>query len=250
MSRSNEASRLEAEVRRNQAESGVGGKQAMLEKLMAQNVIESLHHVEAQMDEDLKNLVAVEDMREIELDAMREKRRAAMISQEKKRQEWRAQGHGEYREIHGEKEFFQEVKGSERVLVHFYRSATIRCNIIDKHLRDIALKHLETKIVRIDAEKSPFLVERLNIWMMPSIVICLNGKTEHTIVGMDEFGGVDDFSTAMVEYVIGTHGGIYHDGTPPENVTSEKKQVSRFGKQEKAIRSNAANLDEDDDWWD
>ena len=30
-------------------------------------------------------------------------------------------GHGEYREINGEKEFFTEVKGEERVVCHFFR---------------------------------------------------------------------------------------------------------------------------------
>mmetsp|Transcript_8601 Transcript_8601/g.13947 ORF Transcript_8601/g.13947 Transcript_8601/m.13947 type:complete len:182 (-) Transcript_8601:50-595(-) len=181
---------------------------------------------------------------------MREKRKAALRKQAEKKAEWTAQGHGEYREIRGEKEFFAEVKGSERVVMHFFRSATLRCNIIDRHLGDIAKKHVETKFIKVDAEKSPFLVERLNIWMMPSIVIALNGKTEHTITGLDEFGGTDDFSTEMCAFVLGTHGAIFHDGTPPEDPTSSKKHVTRFEKGEKAIRTSTAKLDEDDDWWD
>ena len=36
-------------------------------------------------------------------------------------QEWLGRGHGEYREILGEKDFFAEVKGEERVVCHFFR---------------------------------------------------------------------------------------------------------------------------------
>ena len=36
-------------------------------------------------------------------------------------QEWVRRGHGEYREIQGEKEFFAEMKGEERMVCHFYR---------------------------------------------------------------------------------------------------------------------------------
>lgn len=36
-------------------------------------------------------------------------------------QEWLGRGHGEYREIPGEKDFFAEVKDEERVVCHFFR---------------------------------------------------------------------------------------------------------------------------------
>jgi hypothetical protein len=69
---------------------------------------------------------------------------------------------------------------------------------------------------------------------------------------LDEFGGDDSFSTAMVEYVLGTHDAIDHDGRPPENAHSEKKVVSRFMKTEKSVRQGdtAQTLDDDADWWD
>lgn len=41
----------------------------------------------------------------------------------------------------------------------------------------------------MNVEKSPFLVERLQIWCMPSIVLIKDGKTDHTIQGFDELGG-------------------------------------------------------------
>ena len=36
-------------------------------------------------------------------------------------QEWLKRGHGSYREIFGEKDFFAEMKGEERMVCHFFR---------------------------------------------------------------------------------------------------------------------------------
>ena len=41
-------------------------------------------------------------------------------------QEWLTKGHGEYREIPSERDFFQEVKESKKVVCHFYRDSTFR----------------------------------------------------------------------------------------------------------------------------
>ena len=105
-----------------------------------------------------------------------------------------------------EKEFFAECKKSERVVVHFYRASTWRCEIADKHLGAIARKHIETRFLRLDVERVPFLVERLNIFMLPTIMLVKGGKTEHSIIGFDEFGGSDDFDTEVAEHKLIEHG--------------------------------------------
>jgi hypothetical protein len=60
-------------------------------------------------------------------------------------------------------------------VVHFYRPTTRRCEIVDKHFYALAAKHMETKFLRVNAEKAPFLVEKLHIWMLPTIVCVQNG---------------------------------------------------------------------------
>lgn len=40
--------------------------------------------------------------------------------------EWLSKGHGEYREISSEKDFFGEVKDSKNVVCHFYKNSTFR----------------------------------------------------------------------------------------------------------------------------
>merc|ERR1712187_780072 len=53
----------------------------------------------------------------------------------------------------------------------------------DKHLRQLCQKHWGTRFVKINAEKAQYLSERLHVWCLPSLVLCKNGQTEHTIVG-------------------------------------------------------------------
>lgn len=93
-------------------------------------------------------------------------------------------------------------------MVHFYRPTTRRCEIIDKHMYLLAAKHMETKFLRVNAEKSPYLTEKLHIWMLPTIVCVKDGKTDHSIVGFDELGGRDDFPTEDLEALLLQHNAV------------------------------------------
>ena len=55
-------------------------------------------------------------------------------------------------------------------------------------------------------ERSPYIVEKLKIWALPTIVLIKAGKTEHSIVGFDELGGGDDWTTAQLEALLLAHG--------------------------------------------
>ena len=59
--------------------------------------------------------------------------------------------------------------------------------------------------MRADAEKSQFLCERLGIIMLPTIVLVKDGRTDHSIIGFDEFGGSDDFSTDQMRELLTMH---------------------------------------------
>merc|ERR1719221_983698 len=117
------------------------------------------------------------------------------------RQQKLATGHGEYEMIE-EKDFFDVAKKSDRIVIHFWRESTWRCEIMDKHIRQLVQKHWGTRFVKINAEKSPYLVERLNIWCLPSLVLCKHGKTDHTIVGFSEFKTGDECTTEEVEEIL------------------------------------------------
>ena len=53
--------------------------------------------------------------------------------------------------------------------------------------------------VQIDAEKSPYLTEKLNIWMLPTLALIKNEKVSDYVVGLDDLGGTEDFTTETLE---------------------------------------------------
>ena len=99
------------------------------------------------------------------------------------REELKARGRGQYTEITEEREFFEECKKNEKVVCHFFRSSTLRCEIVDKHLALLAPRHLETKFIKLSVERAPFLCQRLHIHILPSIGIVVDGKTKDFIKG-------------------------------------------------------------------
>merc|ERR1712139_724853 len=91
------------------------------------------------------------------------------------------------------------AKDSKMVICHFYREATWRCKIIDKHLCDLAPAHMETRFVKLNIEKSPYLAEKLRIIMLPTLSFIKDGKIVYSMIGFDDVGGSDDFETSVLE---------------------------------------------------
>jgi len=220
--------------------------------------------IEKKVDEEIEKadaeMKALETMDDDELEALREKRREALKKAQDQKQEWVARGHGKYEEVATEKDFFEATKNSKNVIAHFYIESSFRCKIVDKHLALLAPKHIESKFLRIDAEKSPFLTERLRIKVMPTICLVRDSKTVDYIVGFTDLGNRDDFSTDILEWRIATQKVINYAGdllTPPEQDKGKEKArgksaLSMFGKdQSKTIRGGGIGADDssdEDDW--
>jgi hypothetical protein len=118
--------------------------------------------------------------------------------------------------------------------------------VVDKHLSILAKEHLETKFLKLDAEKSPFLCERLRIFMLPTIAIIKNGKAEDYVVGFDELGGKDDFGTEVLEERLARTGVIFADGMSGDGGSKwrgkpEEKRSIRQGR-----RDDGSDDDDDD----
>jgi thiol-disulfide isomerase/thioredoxin len=186
---------------------------------------------------------------EDDFEALRQKRKIMLQKKMKMEQDWKQLGHGRYRvifpqklycwfvnnvsfvtynrymELTDTKEFFNAAKKSQKMIAHFYRSVTPRCQIVDAHMERLAQQHLEARFVKIDAEKNPFLVERLGIILMPTIVLIKDGKTEHAIHGFDEFGGSDDFTTSDMAYVLATHNVLHFEVDRSEEIASRSTKA-------------------------
>ncbi|KAH9519885.1 Thioredoxin domain-containing protein 9 [Bulinus truncatus] len=206
--------------------------------------------IESQVDAEIERL---EKMDDDDFEVLRQRRMDAMKKAQQQKQEWLAAGHGEYTEVADEKEFFDACKKSKKVVCHFYRDSTFRCKIVDKHLAEIAPKHIETKFIKINAERCKFLVERLRIKTLPTICLAKDGKTVDYIVGFDELGGTDEFPTEMLEWRLGRSDMINYQGDLMEPPTLGKKTGKShkiFGKPSKTknIRDDGDTDSDDDDW--
>ena len=158
-------------------------------------------------------------------------------------------GHGEYEDLPGEKELFDKTKKSERIVCHFYRDSTMRCKIVDKHLEVLARKHLETKFVKLNVDRAPFITERLNIKVLPTIALLIDNIVKDKIIGFTDLGNHDDFSTDILEWRLGKSGVIDYKGdlTSPPDDNQKKKTINLFGKKPKTIRDGNNDDDDDDD---
>ncbi|XP_072252814.1 thioredoxin domain-containing protein 9 [Leuresthes tenuis] len=199
--------------------------------------------VEDQVDAHLSKLNELDDD---DLERLKEKRLEALKKAQKQKQEYLSKGHGEYREISSEKDFFGEVKESKNVVCHFYRNSTFRCKILDKHLAILAKKHVETKFIKLNAEKAPFLTERLHIKVLPTLALLIDGKTKDYVVGFGDLGNTDEFPTEMLEWRLGCADVINYSGNLMEPPTVAQKSSSKFRKVEKkTIRGRGYDSDSD-----
>ena len=170
-----------------------------------------------------------------------------------KKQEWLNKGHGRYEELQSEKDFFDACKKSDKVVCHFYRDSTFRCQIVDKHLTLLSSKHLETKFLKLCVDRAPFLCQRLNIRVLPTIAIVVNSITKDYIKGFDDLGGTDDFSTEMMEWRLGCAGVINYSGNlleppdQPQNGAQSRGRSILARTEKKSIRSGRLSSDSDED---
>ncbi|EDV24653.1 Thioredoxin domain-containing protein 9 [Trichoplax sp. H2] len=213
-----------------------------LENIFQDHLLRATKMVEDQVDAELHRL---ETLDEDELETIRAKRLEQMKKLNAQKQEWFSQGHGSYSEVADEKEFFQATKKSFRLICHFYRDSTFRCKIVDKHLAELAPKHVETRFIKINVEKAHFLVERLKVKMLPTIVLIKDGKTVDRIIGFDELGGTDEFSNEMMEWRIARAEVINYSGNIYEPPTTDSKKSIHFAVN-KTIRSQEDDFSDDD----
>jgi hypothetical protein len=200
----------------------------------AQMQEESLNAEMAQFDKLLDDEEGLEQIRQRRL-AQLQKRHSQM-------QKWKDLGHGSYVELGGgqdardvAKDFFDATKTSDRLVVHFYRPSTRLCDVFHAHLSKIAPKHLETRFVKINVEDcdhqgggASFLVDKLGVVVMPTLVLVKERRAFHHMTGFDEVGGNEDFSEQALAYVLGKHGVIdpRDDEEVPEEVLKASKGVN------------------------
>lgn len=90
----------------------------IVQQAVQQSVLRVAQQLEEQLDSELHKL---DNLQDDDLERIRQRRVQELRQQQERTKEWVAKGHGEYKEIFEEKEFFKEMKGEERMICHFYR---------------------------------------------------------------------------------------------------------------------------------
>lgn len=218
---------------------GFGNANQSMGEAVTSSVLKTAKAQEAAIADEMQRYDDLLNSGDDTLEALRERRLAQMKKAQEQKQKWRDLGHGTYQPLgegqHGgdvAREFFDAAKKSDRMVVHFHRKSTRVCDVFHSHLEKLAPKHLESRFVKIDVEKcsddaggggASFLVEKLGIVVMPTLLVVKNRQAVHHIRGFDELGGTEDFSTEALAYVLGSHGAINRrdNAEPPEELLQQ-----------------------------
>ncbi len=206
---------------------GFGSSNQVLGNQAANSILRATAAQEEAIQSEISKYDSLLDANDTELEKLREKRLAQMKSAAEQRTKWLQNGHGTYDELptgqHGgdvAKSFFELSKKSSRVVIHFHRPTTRSCDVFHRSLSELAPKHPETKFVKINVEGcddvreggsgvgAKYLVEKLGIVVMPTLLIVKDRNAVHQIRGFDELGGSEAFSVNDLAYVLGGHGAL------------------------------------------
>jgi len=133
--------------------------------------------------------------------------------------------HGTYEEILAEKEVLKITTTEKRVIAHFFHKDFRRCQILDEHLEQLAKKHFKTKFIKVDVENAPFLVTKMKIRVLPCLFSFVDGIVVDRIIGFEELGNTDDFTTKFLETRLSKSNVIV---TSDENTSNSKKPIFGF----------------------
>ncbi|CAG8625671.1 3274_t:CDS:2 [Ambispora gerdemannii] len=200
---------------------------------------EKVHSVESAKVENLSEDELFEDLEndDFVVSNFREKRLEQLKKEMQQLQEMRASDHGTLTEVTEEKEVLKITTSTKNCVVHFFHKEFRRCQIMDKHLKILAQKHFKTRFLKIDVENAPFLVEKLNVQVLPCVICFIDGISVDRIVGFDELGNTDSFNTGILEVRLSTSGVIIKAKEPEQD--TQRKTIFGF--------SNTQHND-DDDW--
>ncbi|OJJ48789.1 hypothetical protein ASPZODRAFT_1318887 [Penicilliopsis zonata CBS 506.65] len=152
---------------------------------------------------------------------------------------------------------------THKCVVHFAHPDFARCTVMDENLRTLATLHHEVRFVRVDVRNTPFVVEKLNVRVLPYLIAFKDGLAVERVVGFEGLGagtgekdGGDSFSVKTLERRL-LHRGILlkarlddsHDGGADSDAgESGREDAPRRGLRQGFKKSRNHDDDDDDDW--
>lgn len=131
---------------------------------------------------------------------------------------------GQYKEI-SEKEFFDLIKNKkEKIIANFFHEDFNRCKILDSHMPGLAYQHPEALFVKIDVKKATYLVTKLKLKVLPTIIFFEHGVARDRITGFEELGNNDDFKTEVLARRLCKYNAIHLNEGEKFKLTRKKKR--------------------------
>ncbi|KAA8572633.1 hypothetical protein EYC84_003233 [Monilinia fructicola] len=183
------------------------------------------------------------------IDAFREQRLQQLHSEYTRAKSQKTQGFGTYTEIKEEKALMDLTTEVKYAVVHFSKDDFARCGVMDTHLtvrtpipprktKNPSPKHTDTRFLKIDVENAPFLVTKLNVKILPCVLVFIDGRSVDRIVGFEGLGYTPDtFTTKDLEARLLASGAI------KRHTTSGTLYLDKKAKRQE-------EEDDDDDDWD
>ena len=171
-------------------------QQDMIDMALAQTLLS----VEAAVDAEISKADALDDDGYAKI---KQKRVAEMKKQAAERQMNQANGHGSLTKV-DQKDFFAVTKQSTKVVAIFSRNSNKYGKAMLEHAELLAQKHLEARFIWVDAENAPFLTDKLNIYMLPTICCIMDNKVHKQHNGLNEIDGSGRYSSGTLEYLLYT----------------------------------------------
>ncbi|CAG8475439.1 4868_t:CDS:2 [Acaulospora morrowiae] len=209
-------------------------EQETAQENLADEVSEANNRENALTEDDIFEELEKDD--DFAVASFREQRMKQLKREMTELQELHQKGHGSYTEIPNEKEVIEITTSTKLCVVHYFHKEFRRCQIMDKHLTTIANRHFKTKFVKINVENAPFLVEKLTIKVLPCVMCLVDGIVVDRIVGFEELGNTDNFTTEALELRLSRSGVV---SLPEDPKKQERKTILGFSE---------GNEDDDDDW--
>lgn len=155
---------------------------------------------------------------------------------------------------------------NERAVLHFYHPDFARCNTMDQHCQQIAEKHAENAeadvaFARIDVKNAPFVVEKLNVRILPCVIGFVKGVVKGRVTGFeglcwDGKEGSSSVTRALEETLVGWsilskklllgHDDEHSDEDNDDNGLDD----SRSGRTGIRGRQQTGDDEDEDDYWD
>merc|ERR1712167_459960 len=175
----------------------------IMEEAMQQQVdnmlAQTLLSVESALDAEIEK---ADKLDEDDLQRIKAKRIAEMRKKAEEQQGNVANGHGHLTKINDQQEFFAAAKKSNQLVCVFTRNSNKYGKAMLEHAELLASKHLEARFIWVDAENAPFLTDRLNIYMLPTIVCIKDNKVHKQHNGLNEIDGSGKYTSGMLEYLL------------------------------------------------